>query len=291
MGTVEVGGAHLHYEVRGSGPVLLMIPGASGSADAFNAAADCLAHHLTVVTYDRRGFSRSKIEDPQDDIHRLQTDVDDAACLLRRFAHEPAIVFGSSSGAIVALELIVRHASLVSTLVPHEPPLVKLLADSQRWIDFFLGLYQQYLASGPQQALHAFRDQVLAESDRQALVRAMDASAGAAAMSNARYWFEHEVRQYPVANIDLDALEVLAERIVPMVGHDSVGFPAHDATQELGKRLGRSAVVMPGGHLGFLSRPVEFADALLRYVPTPAYTLRPAGPLCTKPNASGGGDG
>jgi hypothetical protein len=46
MGTVEVDGAQLYYEVRGCGPLLLVIPGASGSADAFNAAADCLALHL-----------------------------------------------------------------------------------------------------------------------------------------------------------------------------------------------------------------------------------------------------
>jgi pimeloyl-ACP methyl ester carboxylesterase len=52
-------GARLYYEVRGCGPLLLMIPGANGSADAFNAVADCLARHLTVVTYDRRGFSRN----------------------------------------------------------------------------------------------------------------------------------------------------------------------------------------------------------------------------------------
>jgi pimeloyl-ACP methyl ester carboxylesterase len=265
MGTLEVDGAQLYYEVRGSGPPLFMIPGASGSADAFNAAAGCLAHQLTVVTYDRRGFSRSQIQDPLVDIHRLQTDVDDAACLLRRFGNEPAIVFGSSSGAIVALELLVRHESLVSTLLPHEPPLVKLLAHGQRWIDFFLGLYQQYVAAGPRQALHAFRDQVLAESDRQALARAVDAAGGAAAL-NAKYWFEHELRQYPAAELDLDALKVLADRIVPAVGRDSVGFPAHDATQELGQRLGRKVVDMPGGHLGFVSQPVDFADALLRWV-------------------------
>jgi pimeloyl-ACP methyl ester carboxylesterase len=269
MPTLEVDGAQLYYEVRGSGPLLLMIPGASGSADAFNAAADCLAHHLMVVTYDRRGFSRSKIEGSQVDTHRLQTDVDDAACLLKRFGNEPAIVFGSSSGAIVALELLLRRASLVSTLVPHEPPLVKLIADGERWVDFFFGLYQLYLASGPQQALHAFRDQVLAESDRHALVRAVDASVGAAWMSNARYWFEHELRQYPAADVDVDALKAMADRIVPAVGRDSVGFPAHDATEELGKRLGRSAVVMPGGHLGFLSKSGGFADALLRCVSAP----------------------
>jgi pimeloyl-ACP methyl ester carboxylesterase len=275
MGTVEADGAQLYYEARGSGPLLLMIPGASGSADAFHAVADCLAHHLTVITYDRRGFSRSRLDGQQHDSHRLRTDADDAAHLLERFGGGAAVVFGNSSGAIVALELLARHTSLVRTLVPHEPPLVTLLADPQRWIDLFLGLYQQYLASGPEPALRAFQSQVLAESDRQALARTRDATGGAAALTNAKYWFEHELRQYPAVELELDVLNVLADRIVPAVGRDSVGFPAHDATEALGKRLGRKVVAMPGGHLGFLSQPVDFADALLRCVGTYAEPARP----------------
>jgi pimeloyl-ACP methyl ester carboxylesterase len=277
MGTVEVDGAQLYYETRGSGPLLLMIPGAGGSADAFSTVADCLAQHLTVITYDRRGFSRSRLDGQQDDSHRLRTDADDAAHLLELFDSGAAVVFGNSSGAIVALELLARHTSLVSTLVPHEPPLVTLLADGQRWIDFFLGLYQQYVAAGPQPALGAFQSQVLAESDREALARARDATGGAAALTNAKYWFEHELRQYPAAELELDALKVLADRIVVAIGRHSVGFPAHDATVALGKCLGRKVVAMPGGHLGFLSQPVDFADALVRCVGIYAEPASPTG--------------
>jgi hypothetical protein len=114
--------------------------------------------------------------------------------------------------------------------------------------------------------LRAFQSQVLAESDRHALARVRDATGGAAALTKAQYWFEHELRQYPAAELELDALKLRADRIVPAVGRDSVGFPAHDATQELGKRPGRKVVAMPGGHLGFLSQPVDFAHALLRCV-------------------------
>jgi pimeloyl-ACP methyl ester carboxylesterase len=190
-----------------------MIPGASGSSDAYDGVADCLAPHLTVVTYDRRGFSRSQLNGQQDDTHRLRTDVDDAARLLERFGSGPAIVFGSSSGAIVALDLLARHPSLIGTLVAHEPPLVKLLAAGQYWKDVFLGLYQQYLDLGPHHALRGFRDQVLAESDRLALARAMEATGGKSVMTNTRYWFEHELRQYPAVDLDLDPLKALADRI------------------------------------------------------------------------------
>ncbi|WP_328747253.1 alpha/beta hydrolase [Streptomyces sp. NBC_00285] len=55
MSTLEVPGARLYYETRGRGPLMLMIPGANGDADAFGMVAEHLAAHYTVVVYDRRG--------------------------------------------------------------------------------------------------------------------------------------------------------------------------------------------------------------------------------------------
>ncbi|ALV33079.1 hypothetical protein AS200_14225 [Streptomyces sp. CdTB01] len=40
MSTFDVPGAQLYYETRGSGPLMLMIPGANGDADAFGMVAE-----------------------------------------------------------------------------------------------------------------------------------------------------------------------------------------------------------------------------------------------------------
>lgn len=56
MSILEVPGARLSYETHGSGPVMLLVPGATGSAGSFSMVAEQLAAHYTVVTYDRRGF-------------------------------------------------------------------------------------------------------------------------------------------------------------------------------------------------------------------------------------------
>jgi len=69
---LDVPGARLFYETRGSGPLLLMIPGATGTAGSFTLVTDSLAAYYTVLTYDRRGFSRSHLDGPQDDEHRLE---------------------------------------------------------------------------------------------------------------------------------------------------------------------------------------------------------------------------
>ena len=49
----------LHHEVRGSGPAVLLIPGATGDAGHFTRTAERLANEFTVITYDRRGRGES----------------------------------------------------------------------------------------------------------------------------------------------------------------------------------------------------------------------------------------
>ncbi len=58
-GIIEVNGARVFHEVQGSGPALLFITGGTGDAGEWSHVAPVLAQEFTVVTYDRRGFSRS----------------------------------------------------------------------------------------------------------------------------------------------------------------------------------------------------------------------------------------
>src|SRR5262245_26125927 len=132
MGLLEVSGARLYYESHGRGPLMVMVPGANGDARAFESVAQHLAARFTVVTYDRRGFSRSTLDGPQDYDRRLETDADDVRRLIEHLSDEPAIVFGASSGGIVVLEVLTRHLSVVHTLLPFEPPAVRLLPDGDR---------------------------------------------------------------------------------------------------------------------------------------------------------------
>jgi acetyltransferase/esterase len=261
---LEVPGARLYYETHGSGPVALMVPGATGSAYSFQRVREHLAAHYTVVTYDRRGFSRSQLVGPQDYDHRLETDADDVRRLIEHLGDEPATVFGSSSGGLVVLEVLAHHASVVRTLVPHEPPAVKLLPDGQKWLDFFFEVYDLYRQSGIEPALEKFREQAFAESDRQVMAHGprapnIDPKIRKYMRANATYWFEHELRQYPAVDLDLDALQAHADRIVLMAGRESRGYPTYEVNVELAKKLRQDLIELPGGHIGFVSRPAEFA--------------------------------
>lgn len=61
-----VNGTTLYYEKQGTGTAVLLIAGSTGDAGNFTRAADLLADEFAVVTYDRRGNSRSSSPDRLD---------------------------------------------------------------------------------------------------------------------------------------------------------------------------------------------------------------------------------
>jgi len=263
MSLLEVPGARLYYETHGSGPLLLMVPGANGTADIFTRVTAHLAAHYTVVTYDRRGFSRSSLEGPQDYAQRLETDAADVRRLIEHLSDEPATVFGTSSGGVVVLEVLTRHPAVVRTLVPYESVAMRQLPEGQQWVDFCFRVYDFYRHSGLQPALEKFREQLFAESDRQLMARALDLKSGEI-RANVTYWFERELRQYPAVDLNLDTLKAHAERIVPAVGRESRGYPAYEVSVALAQKLGREVIELPGGHAGYVGHPAEFARELVQ---------------------------
>ena len=58
----------LHYDVRGSGPLLLFIPGGAGHPMGLDGVTARLAERFTVVTYDPRGIGNSSREDTTGDV-------------------------------------------------------------------------------------------------------------------------------------------------------------------------------------------------------------------------------
>lgn len=266
MSLLDVPGARLYYETRGSGPLLVMIPGANGDARVFADVGDHLAEHYTVVTYDRRGFSRSPLVGPQDYHHRLDSDADDVGRLIKHLGSTPAAVFGTSSGAVVAVTVLARHPGAVGRLAVYEPAAVSLLPDGPTWMDFIEGLYQLYRDSGVVPALDAFYERLLTPVDRRFLAQIPDP--GEHLHANATYWFERELRQYPAAEFDLHALQHRAERIVLLVGQGCRGYPAYQVNVELGRILGRELVETPGGHVAAGTHPIEFSRTLHRALST-----------------------
>ena len=111
-GLIRVNGADIYHEVRGAGPTVLLIHGGGADGGTWGHLPTDLSREFVVVTYDRRGLSRSpRPKDWQQT--SIAEQADDAAALLRAHEVAPAAVVGASLGALVALELLLQHPDLV----------------------------------------------------------------------------------------------------------------------------------------------------------------------------------
>ncbi|TWT13870.1 alpha/beta fold hydrolase [Reyranella sp. CPCC 100927] len=263
MSVLDVPGAQIYYETRGEGPLLLLIPGANGDGNVFPPLADRLAGHYRVVTYDRRGFTRSVLSGPQDYARRLAIDADDAMRLIRRLSDGPATVFGTSSGAVIALQLLIDHPDCIRAVVPYEPAAMRLLPQGQAWIAFFREVYDLYRQSGPAPALDVFRRKTFAPIDYAIMSGGANRGPDAQKIANATYWFERELREYTSVALDMAAVAAHADRVVPALGGASLGYPTAEAALALGRAIGREALMLPDGHVGYATSPEAFARGLM----------------------------
>src|SRR5690242_19914651 len=94
VGTLQVPGARLYYEVRGEGPLVVLV-GSPMDARPFAPLADLLAADHTVLTTDPRGVERSPVDDPDRD-STSELRADDLARLIAHLDAGPAAALGSS---------------------------------------------------------------------------------------------------------------------------------------------------------------------------------------------------
>jgi 3-oxoadipate enol-lactonase len=141
MPVVEGAGVPLRYAERGAGEAVLLIHDMAADAQALQDLGDALAGEARVVAYDRRGYGGSGAPEPYGGT-TVEEQAEDAAALLHALDAAPATVAGEGFGALVALDLLKRHAPLVRAAVVSEPPLymfvpeaTAVLADERRQIE------------------------------------------------------------------------------------------------------------------------------------------------------------
>lgn len=271
-GILDLPGTDIYYEVRGAGPGLLLIPTGNGDATPYGPMADILAEHYTVYSYDRRGFSRSAMHQPMDNTRRVPIDVGDARDIIERLIQAPAHVFGSSSGAITALALLERQPGHVAVAVSHEPPLASALPDAQRWLRFYEDLYATYRREGVDAARTLFRSRMgmaakTRPPDWAQLPQPQLQEMLARIRVNQAFWFEHEVPTYPSYVPDYQALKSVSDRLVLAGGIQSRGHWPYRPNTAIAERVGLDIVDFPGGHVGHVTHPCEFADQLRAVLP------------------------
>jgi pimeloyl-ACP methyl ester carboxylesterase len=255
---LRVPGANLYYEVRGSGPILLLIHGGGGDARAFNGIAKHLVSQYTVVTYDRRGLSRSTLDDPEEE-QQVEMHSDDAYHLLVAVTSEPAYVFGSSGGAVVGLDLVARYPDQVRALIAHEPP-SHLLSGLEERHDTIREISRR---EGATSAMQQFMAQIGVTYDD----REPDADLperGERPIENTMFLLKREFAMYDRYRFDFAALKSASTqtRIVIAAGQSGREYIGYQNAIAMADKLGTAVVEFPGHHVGYVSHPRAFAERL-----------------------------
>jgi pimeloyl-ACP methyl ester carboxylesterase len=118
---VSADGTRLTTTAVGSGPLVVLVDPAMATRSDSAKLTAALASHFTVVGYDRRGRGDSDDADPTG--AQVANEVADVAAVIAAHGGRAAM-FGSSSGAVLALEAAARLGDAVTGVFLYEPPFI-----------------------------------------------------------------------------------------------------------------------------------------------------------------------
>jgi pimeloyl-ACP methyl ester carboxylesterase len=254
---LEINGANIYHERRGSGPSVLFIAGATGDSGHFQRVAEILSDEFTVVTYDRRANSRSPRPEGWESTS-TEEQSDDVAGLIEALGIAPVAIFGNSAGAIIGLDLVVRHPELVRGAILHEPPMIAGMSNPEE----VMGAIQQVVEGGmqnggPRGGCETFFRFVAGDE----VFENLDPHLRERMLGNGETFFGPEMGAFEPYHPGEAALTAVEVPVRVMVGTESAPFFAETA-QWLAERLGVESETLTGGHTPYFDRPQEMAEAL-----------------------------
>ncbi|MFE3753305.1 alpha/beta fold hydrolase [Nocardia tengchongensis] len=267
--TLPVAGAELYYEIRGTGPMLLISQSGEGDARRSEALVRNLENEFTVVTYDRRGLSRSRIHD-ENARPSVATHADDVHRLLAAVTDQPVLMLGCSMGASLGLHLATTHPEQVHTLIAHEPVSPWLLAATQR------AHHRRELeecqevcrAQGWRAALAPMaRTLGINPADQEIEEGVQLPPITPERAGNFTYFIEQDFTAIHEDWLDVARLARTTTRILPAIGRRT---PAQVFDRlcafELSQLMAVEVTEFPGGHNGNLTHPAAYAATIRELV-------------------------
>lgn len=246
MAQMEGAGVSLAYDdhaAGAAGATVLLIHGIGGDRRAWEPTIEALGGAARVIAYDRRGYGDSGAPEPYTRT-TVAEQAEDAAALLRGLGAAPALAVGADLGALVALDLLLRHRDLVDRAVLIDAPAFPLVPEANEALAAERALLERALRDeGPAAAVRAW----LAG-------RGVDGEAAERATARPRAFFADVGAQatLPLLRRELRALDA------PVAVLDTPGAPAH--VRAAGDAL---AALLPAARRGGAEPAADAARALL----------------------------
>jgi pimeloyl-ACP methyl ester carboxylesterase len=189
----------------------------------------------------------------------MDEQADDAAQLLQTLDLSPAAIFGTSGGALILLNLLLRHPEVIRTAIVHEPPMVSVLPNAAELGAMLQARAQDGMArGGPRAAMELF---LRGEAGDETFER-LDPDLRTRMLGNAELFFSLELHAFVSYVPDPDALARVEVPVAVVAGRDHRGFYAYQAAQWVAEHLGTHLREFPDKHTPYFDDPAALADAL-----------------------------
>lgn len=260
-GYAETEGDQIYYEVRGSGRPLLMISGGNADAGFYSTVAPILADEYKVISYDRRGSSRSSRTQPQNP--EMSQQARDAVAVLRAVGHEKALVFGNSGGALIALKMAAILPEHIEAAVVHEPPAIGVLPDADKWRTFYAEVHLTAMRDGWEKASAMFYSSLVLPPDLYKYIP-RDFAERLERYGNGEFLMNREFIVLTQYEPELERIKANGVKIALAAGEKSLAGKAHYALTApiIAERLECPMAVMPGYHNSYWDLAEPWAASL-----------------------------
>jgi pimeloyl-ACP methyl ester carboxylesterase len=248
-------GTEIGYLKIGSGPPLVIVPGALGVAMDWSFVANTLADKVTCCPIDRRGKGRSGLGAG----YSVEAEAADIKAVLDAVGPDAALL-GHSSGALMALEAARRYP--VKKLALYEPPFYYKGPE----VDSLMAQYKAKLGEGGgDAAIDLFcRDELRMTDEQIAFMRSTPAWDILVSLAptlpeewEAIWAFDPQVKNY----------KNLSMPVLLMTGSMTENNPSYPTQELLDLLPNARKVVLPGqGHMGHLAAPDLVAKELAAFL-------------------------
>ena len=249
---LDINGATIYCQIKGSGTLVLLIHGAVCDSDFFEDTAEILAKNHLVISYDRRGYSRS---DGEIDGDFLWVEALDAAAVIKKIVPDtPVVVVGCSTGALLAMKLANLFPELVSLLILHEPPMTAFLPEDSEVLKI-AAKANEFIARGRYMSAANRFLLLMEDSDMRAKPKPEEVTLREA--KNMMFFIKNEFLHVFSKKRPPEIPETVPAVIC--VGDARADYFIRNTAQKFSKECGIPLVYFPGLHNCAYELPMEFA--------------------------------
>jgi pimeloyl-ACP methyl ester carboxylesterase len=227
-GYAPVNGLNMYYEIHGSAgiPLVLIHGGGSTIESSFGKLLPFFTAYTSVIAVELQAHGRTEDRDAPES---FEQDADDVAALLRYLKVGKANIFGFSNGGSTAMQVAIRHPSLVNKMI--------VAAGAYRRDGFIPGFFDGFSAVTLADMPDALKDAYLKVAPDKTKLLVM---------------FEKDVARMKAFTDwrDDDLRSIQADTLVMAADHDVV-MPEH--AMQLSRLIpGAKLAILPGYHGAFM---------------------------------------